>query len=1146
MINLPTSYPEGRYSLGFVKKFISKFLLFSILITSTGFVYAQNAVCKPETWTSAKELYINRVKFSSDLTPEIEITSAYANGFQDFSNWTQKAKQYPGGTINVKAEGDKTARYKVWIDWNKSGSFEEPLELVYDSETGVDFASFSIHIPEGTIPGKYKIRIRNAYGIEYLGNVPTGEMDYEMAYSPCEPLKSYTDFNGNGWKFYGEAEDYEFEVIASPFCFPPVISAATNITHLTANLNWGASGKGASPVSYDIEWNNTGSFDGNPEISGINGISQTISELHSGTEYLYRVRTNCAEETSSWTLPESFVAGSFTPVEVSGFNEDVIANGNSSTVASTTTSVDSPIGPNLNNVLAVNGSFLNGISILNGLPQNGVLKNTNGTQAPYELKYYLQDYSTFNSLRINNQNTQTLTLNNPMELTTLYLAVTGSNGQPNLNIEVVYQTGSSDIFSDVAVNDWDGNSPYIAVAGSKIGRTLYSGPIYSTDNPRIYQVELVDLDYNRKISQIKITSTNSTSTQNIANIFAVSAAPRGPKILSVSENKFCSGESVSVSATAEADINWYLEETGGTPIKTTVSGESWSPVVTETTTFYVEADNGIFHGKRVPLTVSLSDVDLIAENSDWSVAASWSNNEVPTAENCVRIPNGKTVFVDTAEAIAKNLTVEDGGSLTVKEGRVLKVTDFISNGENNRDNFVIEKDANLIQINDDAVNTGAVSLKKEFVFSVARKQYNFVNSALVGQNLKTIYPGATYALRYDEATDYFVNTDGSYVPGRALAMKEGQTGNGEAVFKGVPFNGELDYELTKNGQGYNLVGNPYPSNLDLSLLYAANMDVMSPNVQFWDNRNNVIFEQQGSGYINQQYALYNIYTGAGIPAPNTPQQGEEDAKIPDGIVKVGNGFLAKANQPGTIHFDNSMRVATSGPDYYGKENGTNSGTDRYWLTMTSPNNIEVMTAVVYFQGGRDEYWLDDSDTMGNSDDIFTMAEDYQVVIQGRAPFRAYDQVRLGYRAYQEGTYIFSIYDQEGVFADGQKIYLIDKLLNMTVCLSDKAYKFQTRAGEFEDRFLIVYTKNTITSVDISIAGNQIGFAKKDNQIVINSSIDQIAEVEMFNLTGRPIYSKTDINSKEHRIPTAMYSKQIVVVIVKTVTGETVSRKFINN
>lgn len=153
-----------------------------------------------------------------------------------------------------------------------------------------------------------------------------------------------------------------------------------------------------------------------------------------------------------------------------------------------------------------------------------------------------------------------------------------------------------------------------------------------------------------------------------------------------------------------------------------------------------------------------------------------------------------------------------------------------------------------------------------------------------------------------------------------------------------------------------------------------------------------------------------------------------------------------------------MRVATSGPDYYGKENGTNSGTDRYWLTMTSPNNIEVMTAVVYFQGGRDEYWLDDSDTMGNSDDIFTMAEDYQVVIQGRAPFRAYDQVRLGYRAYQEGTYIFSIYDQEGVFADGQKIYLIDKLLNMTVCLSDKAYKFQTRAGEFEDRFLIVYTK----------------------------------------------------------------------------------------
>lgn len=281
MINLPTSYPEGRNSLGFVKKFISKFFLFSILITSTGFVYAQNAVCKPETWTSANELYINRVKFNSDLSPEIQVTSGYANGYQDFSNWPEKAKQYPGGIINVKAEGDETARYKVWIDWNKSGSFEDPLELVYDSETGVDFANFSIHLPEGTNPGKYKIRIRNAYGIEYLGNVPTGEMDYGMSYSPCEPFKSYTDFSGNGWKYYGEAEDYEFEVISSPFCYAPLITGATNITHLTANLNWSASGKGSAPVSYDIEWNNNGIFDGNPDVSGVNEISQTVSELHS-------------------------------------------------------------------------------------------------------------------------------------------------------------------------------------------------------------------------------------------------------------------------------------------------------------------------------------------------------------------------------------------------------------------------------------------------------------------------------------------------------------------------------------------------------------------------------------------------------------------------------------------------------------------------------------------------------------------------------------------------------------------------------------------------------------------------------------------------------------------------------------------------
>ncbi|MGI6319735.1 MAG: hypothetical protein ACOXZK_01935 [Bacteroidales bacterium] len=46
------------------------------------------------------------------------------------------------------------------------------------------------------------------------------------------------------------------------------------------------------------------------------------------TTYYYRVQTICDNsELSDWSAVESFQAGGYTPIDVTGFNEDVIANG---------------------------------------------------------------------------------------------------------------------------------------------------------------------------------------------------------------------------------------------------------------------------------------------------------------------------------------------------------------------------------------------------------------------------------------------------------------------------------------------------------------------------------------------------------------------------------------------------------------------------------------------------------------------------------------------------------------------------------------------------------------------------------------------------------------------------------------------------
>ncbi len=53
-------------------------------------------------------------------------------------------------------------------------------------------------------------------------------------------------------------------------------------------------------------------------------------------------------------------------------------------------------------------------------------------------------------------------------------------------------------------------------------------------------------------------------------------------------------------------IRWYTTETGGTPIAITESGETYSPTVTQTTTFWAEAWDGKNASyRRTPVVVTV-------------------------------------------------------------------------------------------------------------------------------------------------------------------------------------------------------------------------------------------------------------------------------------------------------------------------------------------------------------------------------------------------------------------------------------------------------------------------------------------------------------------------------------------------------------
>lgn len=549
-----------------------------------------------------------------------------------------------------------------------------------------------------------------------------------------------------------------------------------------------------------------------------------------------------------------------------------------------------------------------------------------------------------------------------------------------------------------------------------------------------------------------------------------------------------------------------------------------------TTTYTISAKTSVGCASRVDVTVERGDKDWNGSNQNWNVANNWSGSTVPTASHCVVIPSTaqKPIISVGTDAFAKNLTIKSGAGLTI-DGN-LTVTDFIKNENATPANVVIASDANLKQINNNPspANAGSVTAKRDIKLSGGRQQYNYVISPLENQSLASIYKDSSgnpvavpFVLYHNETNNRFYNSTGAYVKGRGLAVKEPATGfipnTMAAVFAGPTTNGAFTYgivntELPDVNNGFNLTGNPYPSNIDLRKLYDINggktdpTQVISPNISatfyFWDNNGNTIFEQQGTNYSGQSYAIFNVLSGSN----GTGTKANSGTKVPTKIVKVGQGFMTKSLISSyNLNFNNSIRTTeTSTIDFLGKGNYAVQD-DRYWLKMTAPTGIVSTIAVVYYADGNNLFGPEDSRTLGGSDEVYSMVDNEKVGINGRSSFADTDKIPLGSKHFDMGNYTFALDGQEGLFASGQNIYLKDKQSGTITNLRQGSYTFAANAGETVGRFEIIYKPESVLVTDSAIQENLVIY-REGQDFIIQSTAKKIDEVEVYDPSGRLIYT----------------------------------------
>ena len=221
--------------------------------------------------------------------------------------------------------------------------------------------------------------------------------------------------------------------------------------------------------------------------------------------------------------------------------------------------------------------------------------------------------------------------------------------------------------------------------------------------------------------------------------------------------------------------------------------------------------------------------------------------------------------------------------------------------------------------------------------------YNESNDYFDGLFIKNSYPNNTLSITNIEDKNTYTFTKGK---GYAIRAPNNYSTSEQTVdwtFTGVPNNGIITLPVQRNGNGFNLIGNPFPSNISFSQFYSANSSIIDPIAYFWTNVNPNPPIMQGSSYDGANYAIRNLTGGVG--AVNS-------TIAPTDEIVVGQGFIIKKTNVGNanIIFNNSMRTSSKGTFFNAR---TASTDNKIWLKLTTPAKNFNTLLIGYVKGATD-------------------------------------------------------------------------------------------------------------------------------------------------------------------------------------------------
>jgi len=514
---------------------------------------------------------------------------------------------------------------------------------------------------------------------------------------------------------------------------------------------------------------------------------------------------------------------------------------------------------------------------------------------------------------------------------------------------------------------------------------------------------------------------------------------------------------------------------------------------------------------------------VTAVTGEWNTAATWSTNVVPSLTDEVVIPSGVIMTISSANAICKSLTINPGGELTLNAGKNLTAATF--------------------NINSDATGTGTFLDNGTTTITTANVQQYlttgrnwYLSSPMTTAPITVLNTGIS-VVSYKEPTATWVTETSVLKPLKGY-ISQNTASTGLVTFTGALNTGSQSIDLTRTAgitkEGFNLVGNPYPSYLNWEQATKTNVD---PTI--WHRTRNAaktayVFDTY-NGTSHEGTGLNGMAVTALIP----PMQGF--------WVRVTEG-----KSTGTLAFNNSMRSHNTGSTNLLKGPAAIHSTQQVVRLQVS-NAVNTDEAIVLFNpNALDSYDDYDSEKMSNNNvaipEIYTLSGNQQLVINGLSSLTATREIPLGFKTGESNTFSIKA-NQVSNFDASTKIILRDNLLNVEQDITDgEPYVFASDVVSSASRFSVVFKSASVTT-GIEPANQDIQqvlvYKNANNKLVVTRSAVSSTEgnITVTNAVGQKLVNVATTGSIT--VIDKSFGSGVYVVTVTT-GGKSTTKKVIMN